>query len=67
MFCRVDAAKHMWPEDLKAIYDSLNDLNIQHGFNLNSRPYIYQEVAHGGAVKPSDYKDIGDVTEFLVS
>ncbi|XP_026735020.1 alpha-amylase 2-like isoform X2 [Trichoplusia ni] len=63
---RVDAAKHMWPEDLKPIYDSLNNLNIQHGFDQNARPYIYQEVAHGGAVKPSDYKDIGDVTEFFV-
>lgn len=41
---RMDAAKHMWPEDLKAIYGELNNLNEEFGFTANSRPYIYQEV-----------------------
>lgn len=41
---RVDAAKHMWPEDLKAIYSSVKNLNTDFGFPKNARPYIYQEV-----------------------
>ena len=41
---RVDAAKHMWPEDLKQIYGRIKDLNRDHGFAPGSRPFIYQEV-----------------------
>ncbi|XP_035439754.2 alpha-amylase 4N-like [Spodoptera frugiperda] len=61
---RVDAAKHMWPEDLNEIYRRLNNLNMNHGFRRNSRPYIYQEVSKDGTVKFEEYKDMGDVTEF---
>ncbi|XP_075978454.1 alpha-amylase-like [Anticarsia gemmatalis] len=61
---RVDAAKHMWPEDLEAIFDSVNDLNTTFGFQPHSRPYIYQEVSRGGVVTPFNYTSIGDVTEF---
>lgn len=64
---RVDAAKHMWPEDLKQIYDSVNDLNTAFDFPPNSRPFIYQEVTQGGAVSGFDYISMGSVTEFTVS
>lgn len=41
---RVDAAKHMWPADLEAIYSQLKNLNTDFGFASGLRPYIYQEV-----------------------
>ncbi|CAG9786604.1 unnamed protein product [Diatraea saccharalis] len=65
---RVDAAKHMWPNDLKEIYSKLNDLNTDFGFKPKTRPYIYQEVIYYGqeAVTPSEYTHLGDVTEFKV-
>ncbi|XP_009978764.1 PREDICTED: pancreatic alpha-amylase-like, partial [Tauraco erythrolophus] len=40
---RLDAAKHMWPEDVKAILDKLNDLNTT-WFSAGTKPFIYQEV-----------------------
>ncbi|XP_030040942.1 alpha-amylase 4N isoform X2 [Manduca sexta] len=65
---RVDAAKHMWPNDLKAIYDRLHNLNTDFGFEPETRPYIYQEVAYNGieSIKHSEYIPLGDVTEFRV-
>lgn len=58
----------MWPSDLKVIYDRVNNLNTEHGFEPNTRPYIYQEVSQGnGGIKPSDYAPLGDTTEFKVS
>ncbi|KOB77620.1 Alpha-amylase [Operophtera brumata] len=64
---RVDAAKHMFPSDLKVIYDGVNNLSTSYGFKPNSRPYIFQEVHSGsGAIKHSDYTPLGDVTEFRV-
>lgn len=49
---RVDAAKHMWPNDLAKIYGRLSNLN-ESFFPANSRPFIYQEVIDlgGEAVK----------------
>lgn len=47
---RVDAAKHMWPADLKAIYDSVKNLNTAHGFTEGARPFIYQEVIDLGKI-----------------
>lgn len=41
---RVDAAKHMWPNDLEVIYGSVSNLNTKFGFPANARPFIYQEV-----------------------
>lgn len=65
---RVDAAKHMWPRDLKKIYKRLSDLNPDF-FEANSRPYIYQEVLYygGEAIRPTEYTALGAVTEFRVS
>ncbi|XP_032674906.1 alpha-amylase-like [Odontomachus brunneus] len=63
---RIDAAKHMWPNDLKAIYDNLQDVNPTHGFRPNTRPYIYQEVIDYGneAISKHEYTSLGAVTEF---
>lgn len=40
---RIDAAKHMWPGDIKAFLDKLHNLNTQ-WFSEGTRPFIYQEV-----------------------
>lgn len=49
---RVDASKHMWPEDLEVIYGRIKNLSTRY-FSANQRPYIYQEVIDlgGEAVK----------------
>lgn len=62
---RVDAAKHMWPGDLEAIYGRLNNLNPVF-FPNNDRPFIYQEVIDlgGEAIKADEYTKMGRVTEF---
>ncbi|XP_014482301.1 PREDICTED: alpha-amylase A [Dinoponera quadriceps] len=64
---RIDAAKHMWPNDLKAIYDNLQNVNQEHNFWPNSRPYIYQEVIDydNEAISRYEYTDLAAVTEFL--
>lgn len=46
---RVDAAKHMWPADLYAIFENLNFLN-QTYFDKNQRPYIYQETSDSATI-----------------
>nr|XP_034178282.1 alpha-amylase-like [Osmia lignaria] len=63
---RMDAAKHMWPEDLSIIYSRLHNLNTHHGFPNGARPYIFQEVIdYGGeAIKKEHYNKIGAVVEF---
>ncbi|XP_076759059.1 alpha-amylase [Xylocopa sonorina] len=64
---RIDAAKHMWPNDLNIIYSRLKDLNTAHGFPRNAKPYIYQEVIdYGGneAVNKHEYNGIAAVIEF---
>lgn len=65
---RIDAAKHMWPHDLEYIFNNLHNLNTEHKFPPNSRPYIYQEVIdYGGeAISRYEYTPIGAVTEFKV-
>lgn len=45
---RIDAAKHMLPEDMGIIFDRLKDLSMDHGFAPGSRAFIYQEVAGMG-------------------
>lgn len=40
---RLDAAKHMWPGDIRAFLDKLNDLNTQ-WFPEGTKPFIFQEV-----------------------
>ncbi|XP_036622621.1 pancreatic alpha-amylase-like [Trichosurus vulpecula] len=62
---RIDAAKHMWPGDIKAFLDKLNNLNT-YWFPEGSRPFIYQEVIDlgGEPITSSEYFDNGRVTEF---
>lgn len=49
---RIDAAKHMWPNDLEAIYGNLKNLSTKF-FKAGTQPFIYQEVIDlgGEAVK----------------
>ena len=67
---RVDAAKHMWPGDLQAIFGGLQvSSDPVHRFNLTvggSQPFIVMEVIdHGGEpIKNTDYTGLGRVTEF---
>ena len=41
---RIDAAKHMWPVDLRTIFSALNNLPTAKGFAPNTKPFIFQEV-----------------------
>ncbi|XP_068945348.1 alpha-amylase 1B-like isoform X1 [Petaurus breviceps papuanus] len=62
---RIDASKHMWPGDIKAFLDKLNNLNTK-WFPEGSRPFIYQEVIDlgGEPIQSSEYFGNGRVTEF---
>ncbi|XP_017682658.1 PREDICTED: pancreatic alpha-amylase-like [Lepidothrix coronata] len=40
---RIDAAKHMWPGDVRAFLDKLKDLNTT-WFPEGTKPFIFQEV-----------------------
>ncbi|XP_020281581.1 alpha-amylase-like [Pseudomyrmex gracilis] len=63
---RVDAAKHMWPQDLAIIYNRTKDLSTAAGYPPNTRPYIYQEVIDlgGEAVNKYEYNSFANVIEF---
>jgi alpha-amylase len=64
---RIDAAKHMNPEDIDAIINQVNNSADAAG---RPRPYVFQEVIDKGgeAVKASDYFNVAggtaDVHEF---
>ncbi|XP_027748126.1 pancreatic alpha-amylase-like [Empidonax traillii] len=62
---RLDAAKHMWPGDIRAFLDKLKDLNTK-WFPEGTKPFIYQEVIDlgGEPIKGSEYFGNGRVTEF---
>lgn len=66
---RFDAAKHMWPKDLTAIYKRIKPLQPCHGFKLGARAFIYQEVIDLGneAISKKEYTPLGVVTEFSFS
>ncbi|KAJ8925514.1 hypothetical protein NQ315_009353 [Exocentrus adspersus] len=57
---RVDAAKHMSPADLEAIYGAVKDLPS------GGRPFFYQEVIDfgGEAISKDEYTGFGTVLEF---
>ncbi|XP_022123852.1 alpha-amylase 1 isoform X1 [Pieris rapae] len=63
---RIDAAKHMWPHDLRIMYNRLHNLNPSHGFPNGARPYIFQEVIDlgGEAISRNEYTALAAVTEF---
>ena len=48
---RIDAAKHMWPNDLEAIWISLDDLRANH-FGPGRKPYFYLEVCSEHVAHP---------------
>ncbi|CAH1799689.1 unnamed protein product [Owenia fusiformis] len=63
---RVDAAKHMWPDDMKTLFASLHNLNTK-WFPIGSRPFVAMEVIDNGEHEPiraSEYIQLGRVTEF---
>lgn len=62
---RVDAAKHMWPNDLNNIYGKLKNLSTD-VFGANKRPFVYFEVIDlgGEPIKNTDYTWIARVSEF---
>ncbi|KAK8405762.1 hypothetical protein O3P69_001926 [Scylla paramamosain] len=66
---RIDAAKHMWPEDLQAMMSLTSDLNTDQGFPANTRPFFYHEVIdrNDGAVTVQEYYGMGRITEFRYS
>lgn len=63
---RVDAAKHMWPQNLKDIYEELKSLNTAFGFEEGAQPYIVQEVIDlgGEGISRQEYTPLGAITEF---
>lgn len=65
---RIDAAKHMWPGDLKIIYQQIKPLNAAF-FPGGGRPYIFQEVIDlgGEGISKYEYTGLGAVTEFRYS
>ncbi|TMW52953.1 hypothetical protein DOY81_001986 [Sarcophaga bullata] len=64
---RIDAAKYMWPIDLKNIYQQLKDLSKEFDFEPKSRPFIYQDVFDFGldSVSKTEYITYGVVSEYL--
>ncbi|KAK3852672.1 hypothetical protein Pcinc_040753 [Petrolisthes cinctipes] len=66
---RIDAAKHMWPEDLLEMMTLTPDLNTDQGFPANTRPFFFHEVIDrdDGAVTVQEYYGMGRVTEFRYS
>lgn len=66
---RMDACKHMAPNDLRIIYGSLKPLSADNGFIENTRAFFFQEVIDMGneAVKRQEYTALGTVTEFTYS
>ena len=66
---RLDAAKHMLPEDIEDIWDRLFDLSWE-WFPQGTRPYLFMEVIDMGsheAVRGFDYVHVGRVCEFKYS
>lgn len=65
---RLDASKHMWPNDLGAIIHATKDLNSK-WFKAGARAFFMHEVIdrNDGAVKTQDYENLGIVTEFRYS
>ncbi|XP_021339726.1 alpha-amylase-like [Mizuhopecten yessoensis] len=63
---RVDAAKHMWPGDLRSLFGKLTNLNSG-VFGSGVKPFIFQEVIDMGSepISASEYIGIGRVTNFI--
>lgn len=61
---RIDIMKHMWPQDLTVIWSRLKNLNVDHGFPTNSRPFVVGEVYDDQVIQGSEYWHLGTTTEF---
>lgn len=62
----MDASKHMWPGDMKAIFDRVNNLATDHGFPSGARPFIYMEVIDNGKwYQPTQLLDFCDALVHL--
>lgn len=63
---RVDAAKHMWPEDLANIVSRLHNLRSD-TFGSGIKPFIFQEVIDLGTepIKMAEYFGTGRTTNFI--
>jgi len=63
---RVDAAKHMWPDDINKIINMLKNVR-EDVYGPNHRPFIYFEVIDmgGGAIRANHYTWMARVSEFL--
>ncbi|TQN31653.1 alpha-amylase [Haloactinospora alba] len=53
---RIDAAKHVPPQDLEAIVS-----------RLDGDPYVFQEVIEDSAISPAEYTGTGEATDFAYS
>ena len=63
---RLDAAKHMYPEDLERLYPHIDDLNTD-WFPAGSKPMMLLEVidqSQHNEVSAAWYTHLGRVTEF---
>lgn len=62
---RVDAAKHMWPADLRAIFDGTRNLP-ESTFGQNKRLFAYHEViGPSGQITSQEYTNsVGRICEF---
>ncbi|GMT06711.1 hypothetical protein PENTCL1PPCAC_28885 [Pristionchus entomophagus] len=62
---RLDASKHMYPEDLQAILEKLPNAKANI-FGANQRPFVVHEVIDRGgeAIKVTEYITIGRYTNF---
>ena len=62
---RVDASKHMFVDDMDAMFSRLHTLNEQ-WFEPGTTPFIFMEVIDMGGepIKAADYIHMGRVTEF---
>ncbi|KAK9680363.1 Alpha amylase, catalytic domain [Popillia japonica] len=66
---RVEASTSMWPSDLESIFNRLNNLNTDHGFDVGSRPFIVLEVIDLGGkdISRGEYLHLGRITEYKFS
>lgn len=68
---RVDSANHMWPLDLKHIFNAVKDLSAEFGFPPNSRALVISELVDFGSsdidVGRWEFKKLGKVSDILPS
>ncbi|XP_014229239.1 alpha-amylase 2-like [Trichogramma pretiosum] len=64
---RIDAAKHMWPKNLEAIYSKINNLKPS-VYGTKKRPFIFQEVISFFTNEPANkfqYNNLSTVIDFV--